>query len=261
AFSVDVTSRGVAEPKITLRAPQGTVAVHGMGDLSFSSLAGNINLRAGKSIVAAAQNFLSFIYGAFTVNNTFTVRQGMVDAVVLKARQLISNVVMSRKMTVPTHEGMNHVIAIPVGEEADAKYVPQNFGAHDGDNTEEVSTARDLASYTGPDAPATDVAGNARPGFDVRPAHLAPETVTQQRLRFDAPGTHATWNWVSDALAGALASPAAYPWPGTTPQDLKAMGGEDLHAPSATDYKTLANSATDLQKSAKQFRFLTTVAL
>lgn len=243
---------------ITLRADDGTVQLHALKAVQVDSRTADIKLRAGGSLVVAARNFLNALTGAFDVNNTMTVRHGMVDMLKLTARQVISRLVMSQKLTMAQHG--NHVAAIPTGEETSAAYTPQNFGLRDGDDVTQVNTARDLFAYQGPPLRATDASGNRKPGFNDSYVTEQIETLTQQRLRLEddseARADYATWSWAQDRLVGEMASEHGYPWPGNRPQDLQLdASGHALHTPSSVSYNLLANESPALQKRDKQFRY------
>ena len=263
AVDISVKARdlpGGEDATITLRSDDGAVKVHAGKDVHIDSLTKNVNLKAAGSVVAAGRNFLVSAFGAFDVNNTFTVRHGVVNTFKLVARQVVSSLVMSRKMKMADHE--NHVNAIPTGQENSPGFVPQNFGTATGDDIAAKDLARDLYSYRGPAFPSQDASGNRKPGFDVRQVTGLIETVTQQRLRLEedplVSARYGTWTWAQDQLPGEMNSPQGYPWPGNQPQDLQASGGAALRMPSGTSYDVLDNEAPELQKRPKLFRFLTT---
>lgn len=263
-IDVGVTARSLPsgqEAAITIRAPDGKITTEALKDVTIRSNTGRLNFKAATSIVMAGRNFISQFYGAFTINGKFTVRNGMLDLTLIRAKQVISNIVMSRKMTIPQDGNLNHVVMIPEGEENSATYAPADFGSRDGDDTTVVAAASTLATSQGIPIPAKDAADNARPGFNDAYSVTQIETQTQQRLRLetdtDERDKYKTWTWAQDRLTGELASPDGYPWPGANPEDLQASGGQPLHTPSGANYKTLANEAPKLQKSAKLFRFLT----
>jgi hypothetical protein len=188
----------------------------------------------------------------------FTVRNGTLDALSVRTKQLFSALVFSREMKGGNPLHGNHVMAIPAGEETDAAFSPKPYGTRAGDSMEAAALAAALRndSTLNPVVATPNASDGRTPTFNDEYVTVLLETMSQQQLRNDAPATHSDWNWRTDGLLAPMNSNQGYPWPGPAAADLRYTDSSDLRTPSSTPYNSLVNSADPLTLEPKSFKFL-----
>ena len=262
AVNLQVVARALPDGQkagVNIIAPSGGVNIHAREDIDIASQTGMIRLKSAKELVVSALRFMSKLSaGVFDVNGNFTVRNGTLDALALRANQVFSALVFSRKMEGGNPLHGNHVMAIPTGQETAAAFSPKPYGSRSGDDVDAAALAAALRndSTLNPVVATPNASDGKTPTFNDAYVTRLLETISQQQLRNDAPDTHSNWNWGSDGLLAPMNSNQGYPWPGPNAADLIYVDPSDLKTPSATAYKDLANSAEPLTLNPKLFKFL-----
>jgi hypothetical protein len=262
AVNLQVVARDLAEGQeaaVNIISPSGGVKISARDDIEIASQTGMIRLKAMKELVVSAFRFMTNLTGAvFDINGSFTVRNGTLDALSVRTKQLFSALVFSREMKGGNPLHGNHVMAIPAGEETDAAFSPKPYGTRAGDSMEAAALAAALRndSTLNPVVATPNASDGRTPTFNDEYVTVLLETMSQQQLRNDAPATHSDWNWRTDGLLAPMNSNQGYPWPGPAAADLRYTDSSDLRTPSSTPYNSLVNSADPLTLEPKSFKFL-----
>ena len=239
-----------------VQSQHGTAKVLGGVNAEVRARTGNLMLGAAKSmLVFAAKAFWDLRAGMFDVNKQFTVVNGTINTVGVKAKVLsATDVIQGPAVGGPLPRGtgqhFNHILKLPEGTGA-----PTHPNSTDTAELDAFSAADPTIPVPFQNHPVFDF---SPPADYVRPDIEMFESVTQQRIRTDAGDNYTTWTWANNTLKNtALFNGRNLPCVGKSAAQLihPITAGEALHEPSETAPADM-NVTTPLTQQAITFQFL-----